>query len=249
MSSVPSILQADWSVPAGVHAVCTTRLGGVSRGVYASFNLGMHVGDDPQAVTCNRERLRSMLALEVEPCWLVQVHGNRLVQALPQNQGQQADGSYATAAGQVCCVMTADCLPVVLYNPEAGRLAVVHAGWRGLAAGIVEKALPLIGGTEAGHAAVVAWLGPAIGPQRFEVGPDVVDTFVDLSAQHAAAFHQVSEHKWMADLYTLARQKLAARGVTRVYGGDYCTMSDERLFYSYRRDRVTGRMATLAWLT
>ncbi len=246
MSSTQTILQADWQAPVGVQAVCTTRLGGCSRGVYASFNLGAHVGDDPEAVSANRRRLRSLLALEAEPCWLTQVHGTRIVHAVQANAGQRADGSYATAPGQVCCVMTADCLPVVLYSLQTGRLAVVHAGWRGLAAGIVENALTLIGGS---GDRIVAWLGPAIGPESFEVGQDVVDTFTGLSSQHAAAFRQTGEHRWMADLYMLARQKLAARGVVRVDGGNCCTMSDDRLFYSYRRDRVTGRMATLAWLT
>lgn len=243
----PSIdyIKAEWPAPANVRAVSTLRSGGVSVAPYDSLNLGHHVGDAAEAVAENRRRVRETLALPNEPVWLNQVHGVDVVSAQGAPGIPCADASVVDAVGTVAAVLTADCLPVVLCDRRGTRAAVAHAGWRGLLAGILERTVSSMH-TERGE--LLAWLGPAIGPGAFEVGTEVRDAFVSADARAADAFTQNTRGRWQANLYALARQRLAAAGVTAVYGGAFCTYSDERRFFSYRRDGETGRMATLAWL-
>lgn len=245
MSDVPVFLEPDWPPPPRVRALVTTRLGGVSQGPYASFNLAAHVGDDPDAVAENRRRLRDTAGLPAEPRWLNQVHGSEVAAAAGVDEQTCADGSFADAPDTVCAVLTADCLPLLLAARDGSRVAAVHAGWRGLAAGVIEAALGRWG---APAAQTVAWLGPAIGPRAFEVGEEVRGAFVDHNPSAARAFVPGRPGHWYADLYALARQRLHACGVAQVWGGNRCTASDAELFYSYRRDGETGRMASLIWI-
>lgn len=245
---MPDFILPDWPAPANVRALATTRGGGVSRAPWDSFNLGDHVGDDPQAVAENRRRLRALLP--AEPRWLKQVHGARCLAAADtantaEAGASEADAACARAPGSVCAVLTADCLPL-LFCDEAGTVvAAAHAGWRGLAAGVIESTVDAMGTP---GERLLAWLGPAIGPDSFEVGDEVRTTFVSADPAAAAAFVARPGGKWLCDIYRLARQRLAALGVTRVFGGDACTLRDAGRFYSYRRDGVTGRMASLIWL-
>jgi YfiH family protein len=243
---LPSITPA-WPAPAAVRAFVTTRAGGAGTGPFASFNLGLRAGDDPRAVAANRQRLRAMLPSE--PAWLHQVHGTAVVDAAGVSAGEEprADASWTDRPGVVCAVLVADCMPVVLCAEDGSRVGVAHAGWRGLAGGVVERTLEAMG-TEPRQA--LAWLGPAIGPTAFEVGADVLEAFAGKAAQDAEAFVPIAGRpdKWMADLFTLARLRLRRLGVTRIHGGGLCTHSDPDRFFSYRRDRVTGRMAALAWI-
>ncbi len=233
----------DWPAPSWIKAVSTTRVGGVSAGVYASLNLAEHVADDPLAVLENRRRLREQLALPTEPVWLQQVHGCGIVDADATAPLTEGDGATSRTPGHVCVVMTADCLPVLLCDRVGTRVAAVHAGWRGLATGVIEAAVAALG--VPGNS-VLAWLGPAIGPQAFEVGADVRAAFVAHNPAAADAFTAQGE-RWQADLYRLAHQRLAAAGITEIYGGGLCTCTDAARFYSYRREGVTGRMASLIW--
>lgn len=235
----------DWPAPANVKAISTTRYGGASMGPFHSMNLGDHVGDDPAVVQVNRLFVEKALLLPSAPRWLKQVHGTTVVDAAEDDPGVEADGSFSSRPGTVCAVMTADCLPLLLCDRTGTRVAALHAGWRGLANGIVEagvKAL-VIPGTE-----LMAWLGPAIGPAAFEVGEEVRQAFVARDPRAAGAFTQAGGGKWLADIYRLAHLRLAALGVEQVYGGGFCTYTDSARFFSYRRDGVTGRMATLIWL-
>ena len=236
----------DWPAPANVHAAVTTRVGGVSRAPYDSFNLATHVGDDPAAVQSNRERLRAMLDLPAEPVWLRQVHGITVVNAGHVPGEPDADGAFATQPGAVCAVFTADCLPVLLCDRAGTRVAALHAGWRGLAGGIIEQGARALA---APGPELLAWLGPAIGLDAFEVGAEVRATFMAHDAAAASAFRSHGNNKYLADIYLLARQRLAALGVSAVSGGGSCTVAESDRFYSYRRDGATGRMATLVWLT
>ena len=241
----PEFIEPDWPLPPGVCAVVTTRVGGYSRAPFDSFNLGDHVGDAPADVGANRELLRTVLELPAEPCWLEQVHGTDVVEAASANLGAVADGSVAMRRGEVCAVLTADCLPVLLCNAAGDRVAALHAGWRGLAAGVIEAGLARM---ETPPGELLAWLGPAIGPHRHEVGEGVFRAFVDPAPEAASAFVQSRPGHWRADLYRLARYRLSALGVDRIHGGDFCTASAPERFYSYRRDGRTGRMASLIWL-
>ncbi|MBI5450016.1 MAG: peptidoglycan editing factor PgeF [Gammaproteobacteria bacterium] len=235
----------EWPAPPRVRACTTTRGAGVSQGRYASFNLATHVGDDPQHVSANRAWLRDTFPLPAEPCWLNQVHGRRVVRLDGAHEVQpEADGACTSQPDVVCAVLTADCLPVLLCDRAGRNVAAVHAGWRGLVADVIEAGIEQLA-QPAGS--LLAWLGPAIGPQSFEVGDDVRDACLAADGGAAVAFTR-SGDRWCADLYQLARRRLARRGITRVYGGDYCTWRDARQFYSYRRDGVTGRMATLIWI-
>ncbi len=235
-------IEADWPAPANVHAVTTLRSGGVSGGAYASLNAAAHVGDRPEDVAQNRLRIKERLRLPAEPAWLRQVHGTAVVEAEQVDEPVEADASHSERAGTVCAVLTADCLPVLFTNREGTRVAAAHAGWRGLAAGIVERTVDALGGGD-----LLVWLGPAIGPECFEVGADVRRAFLRKSADCAAAFKAKSDDKWLADIYLLARIILNQEGIERVFGGGCCTVSDAERFYSYRRDGETGRMATLIW--
>lgn len=240
-------LRPDWPAPGNVRACATTRHGGVSRGAYAGLNLGQHVGDDPAAVAENRRRLRAALELPAEPVWLNQVHGITIAEPAQKNPVpfSAADASIARGTGIVCAITTADCLPV-LFCDQAGTIAAAaHAGWRGLAAGVLEAAVAAM---KVAPGDLFAWLGPAIGPQVYEVGDEVRATFVAAHSEAGRAFVAHGAGKWLCDLYRLARQRLAAVGVTAVYGAGLCTFTDSARFYSFRRDGRTGRMASLIWL-
>ena len=239
------LIEADWPAPPNVRAVATTRAGGVSVGPYASLNLGAHVSDDAQAVSENRLRLRTAVALLRDPVWLNQVHGTAVVEATPHAVPPAADASFARSPGQACVVLTADCLPVLLCDRDGTRVAAAHAGWRGLAGGVVESALRAM---DVAPGRVLAWLGPAIEQEMFEVGPEVREQFVARSAENAQAFKHNARGRWQADLYDLARRELARLDVTQVFGGGLRCYADRDRFYSYRRDGATGRMATLVWM-
>ncbi|WP_443695666.1 peptidoglycan editing factor PgeF [Pseudomonas sp.] len=232
----------DWPAPVQVKACVTTRAGGVSLAPFDSLNLGDHVEDSPEAVLENRRRLTE--AFHIQPAWLRQVHGVSVVEADP-GRIAEADGSWTSTPGIACTSMTADCLPALFCNRAGTRVAAAHAGWRGLAAGVLEAAVESL---EAEPADILVWLGPAIGPQAFEVGPEVREAFVQQLPGTAQAFvPSRNPGKFMADIYQLARLRLAARGITAVYGGGLCTVSDPR-FFSYRRSPLTGRFASLIWL-
>ncbi len=242
----PRLIRPRWDAPERVRVVSTTRQGGFSAAPYDTLNLAESVGDDADAVARNRARLAERLALAEEPDWLVQVHGCGVVSAATRGQPRQADASWTNRPGPVCAVLTADCMPVVLTNRTGDRVAVAHAGWRGLAGGVLEAAVAAL---DAPGDDVLAWLGPAIGPDVFEVGAEVRDAFLDWGQVAAAAFRPSPAGRWLADLYELARLRLRAMNVDAVWGGEYCTYGQPGLFYSYRRDGPrTGRMATLAWL-
>lgn len=237
-------LTPGWTVPARVRAAMTTRTGGVSAAPWESFNLATHVGDDPLAVLENRRRLRRALDLPAEPAWLEQVHGTNVAVLPGQGQGP-ADAAVTFTRGAVCAVLVADCLPVFLAARAGDRVGLAHAGWRGLAAGVVEATIAALDCTPG---ELVAWLGPSIGPRAFEVGPEVRDAFLAQDAAAEAAFRASRPGRWLADLPALARRRLEVAGVHDVSGGDLCTHSDAARFYSFRRDGATGRMAALAWL-
>lgn len=241
----PQFILPDWPAPKNVRAAVTTRAGGVSHAPYDSFNLASHVGDDPASVRENRMRLGAVLVLPAKPVWLKQVHGVAVVNATQGGVEPEADGAVAAQPGVVCAVLTADCLPVLLCNRSGTKIAALHAGWRGLAGGVMEAGVQALGtsGEE-----LLAWLGPAIGPARFEVGPEVRTAFMQHDTQAAQAFRAVREGKYLTDIYQLARLRLQRLGVAAVYGGGFCTVSERARFFSYRRDGVTGRMAALIWL-
>lgn len=238
-----SLILPDWPTPSGVRALATTRRGGASRAPWDSFNLGDHVGDEPQAVAANRALLRR--ELPAEPVWLTQVHGTRCVDAALAAPGIEADASFARRRGVVCAVLTADCLPVLLCDDSATVVAVAHAGWRGLAAGVIEATVAAM--AEPGER-LMAWLGPAIGPQAFEVGGEVREQFVAHDPQAAGAFAATANGKWLCDIHHLARQRLDALCIRRVASANSCTLGAAETFFSFRRDGVTGRMASLIWL-
>jgi len=235
----------NWPAPANVRAAVTTRAGGVSRAPYDSFNLATHVGDDPAAVRENRTRLHAALALPAEPVWLKQVHGVAVADATRAGTEPEADGAFAAQPGVVCAVLTADCLPVLLCNRAGTRVAALHAGWRGLAGGVIEAGVKALGVPDGD---LLAWLGPAIGSASFEVGPEVRAAFIQHDAQAAQAFQAARDGKYLADIYLLARLRLQRLGVVAVYGGGFCTVTERARFFSYRRDGATGRMASLIWL-
>ena len=249
----PELLVPDWPAPASVRAVCTTRIGGVSRGAYAGFNLGDHVGDDPVAVESNRAALAHILG--ARPVFLSQVHGTGVVALhAGSSNGTQADACHTLAPGLACTMMVADCLPVLLTDTEGSVVGAAHAGWRGLAGqggtGVIEA---LVQAMPAPAGRLMAWLGPCIGPQAFEVGDDVHQAFVGPDAACSAYFRPgVRAGKWWADLPGLARHRLALLGVSQVYGNDgteaWCTVSQPSRFFSHRRDGVSGRFAACIWL-
>jgi YfiH family protein len=233
----------DWPVPGSVRAAVSLRSGGASGGPFASLNLGGHVGDDPVAVAENRARLTVALGLPAEPLWLEQVHGSD-VASFGGRQAPRADASVALESGQVCAVLVADCLPVLLADREGTCVAAAHAGWRGLAAGVIETTVASL---PVAPDRLVAWLGPAIGPEAFEVGGEVRERFVAADEAAGELFRPSSAGRWMADIFGLARRRLAAAGVRSVHGGGLCTVSDPGRFFSYRRDGMTGRLAALVW--
>lgn len=233
----------DWPAPPTVKSLQTTRQGGFSAMPYDSFNLGTHVGDAALTVVRNRMALSSRLP--TEPVWLNQVHGVRVVDAGQAACLPQADASFSNCPGAVCVVMTADCLPVLLCNEAGTVVGAAHAGWRGLCDGVIERTVEAMG---VAPQSLLAWLGPAIGPTAFEVGEEVRAAFLAHQPEADAAFVAGVPGKWLADIWQLARLRLGALGVQRVYGGGLCTYSDPSRFYSYRRDGVTGRMGAFIWL-
>jgi len=253
------VIIPDWPAPAKVRALQTTRLGGFSAAPYDSLNLGSHVGDSPLRVARNRISLNSLLPSE--PVWLEQVHGVVVADADKASCRTVADACIARHSASVCVVMTADCLPVLLCDLQGTVVGAAHAGWKGLAEGVIEATVQAMG---VAPQEIMAWLGPAIGPQAFEVGEEVRAEFVKADPQAAAAFtpsplqgeaspvlslpKEAEGGKYLADLYALARLRLNALGITQIYGGDRCTYSEAETFFSYRRDGVTGRQSTFIWL-
>ncbi len=244
-----TFITPDWPAPANVHAMQTTRIGGVSQAPYNSLNLGGHVNDDPIAVAHNRQLLSPYLPSE--PVWINQVHGTKAIDAATAGYVVEADAAYARKANTVCVTLTADCLPVLLCDEAGSIVAAVHAGWKGLLDGVIEStikrmqlAMPNLASEN-----LMAWLGPAIGPQAFEVGTEVREAFIAVDANAALAFKSIGNDKWLGNIYQLARQRLNTIGASKVYGGDLCTYFDEARFFSYRRDNVTGRMASIIWFT
>lgn len=239
-------IEPDWPAPGHVRVLSTLRGGGVSGGGYASLNLAAHVGDRAEAVAANRRLLREAARLPAEPLWLEQVHGTAVTRhAGPVAGPPQADAAVSFAPGCVCAVMTADCLPVVFADRAGTRVGVAHAGWRGLVGGVLQATIAALA---VAPADLHAWLGPAIGPAAFEVGPEVREAYLGRVPGSAACFAPHGQGRYLADLYGLARLVLEAAGVQSVHGGSWCTHADAQRFFSYRRDGVTGRMATLAWL-
>ncbi|MEZ8040141.1 peptidoglycan editing factor PgeF [Vibrio sp. 1F263] len=239
----------DWNAPKNVKAFASTRFDGCSTGAYQGLNLGMHVGDDASLVESNRAWLKQQSKMPTVPVWLNQTHSTDVVTVLePVVNVLDADGAFTTAKGVVCSAMTADCLPVILTDTKGTQVAAVHAGWRGLAGGILENAVAKFSNLDSENQ-IIAWLGPAIGKGAFEVGNDVLDAFVRFDPQAKLAFKAKSEPgKWLANMSQLATQRLMKVGVTSVTDSNLCTYADSDAFYSYRRDGITGRQATFIWL-
>ncbi|PNH87607.1 peptidoglycan editing factor PgeF [Vibrio diazotrophicus] len=234
----------NWNAPKQVKAFASTRIGGCSKPPYEGLNLGMHVGDDPILVQRNRELLQQQTEMPTAPVWLNQTHSTVVLEvAQPTNDVLDADGVITSSPNVVCSAMTADCLPVLITNTQGTQVAAVHAGWRGLAGGIVENALTHFSND------VMLWLGPAIGPQAFEVGEDVLQAFLDYDSKAATAFVPGKQQgKWWANMATLTRLRMAKLGIDQVFDSGLCTYQDPQRFYSYRRDGVTGRQATFIWI-
>lgn len=246
MNDVAPFLAPDWPAPPGVRALTTVRTGGVSHGPFRSFNFGTAAGDDPAALVANRARLTTSAQLPAAPRWLRQVHGTTVADLDAPSQPDAADAAVTHRAGVVCALLTADCLPVLFAARDGSAVGAAHAGWRGLAAGVLEATLERLAVPAAN---VVAWLGPAISAAHFEVGDDVRDAFTrDDDDGAATAFVRNERGRWQCDLYALARRRLERRGVTSIAGGTHCTFAERERFFSYRRDAGrTGRMATLIW--
>lgn len=243
MSLSEHLIIPDWPAPVNVKALQTTRSGGVSSAPYDSFNLGDHVGDAPLSVERNRIFLNTLLPSE--PVWLNQVHGTVVANADRASCVPQADACIARHRAAVCVVMTADCLPVLLCDMQGSVVGAAHAGWKGLAAGVIAATVQAM---DVAPENILVWLGPAISQHEFEVGEEVRAAFVAIQPQAASAFIPGLKGKWFADLYALARLRLNALGITQIYGGGYCTYRERERFFSYRRDGVTGRMGTFIWL-
>lgn len=240
------LIQPDWPAPANVRAVFSTRNGGYSTDVYASLNLGNHVADNPELVTKNRQYYQVLAKMPSAPVWLNQVHGTAVSLLTKASMTDEtADASFTREPGVVATVMTADCLPLLLCDNAGTQVAAVHAGWRGLCNGVIEATLAHF----TKSTTVLAYLGPAISQSAFEVGAEVRTAFINHCAQAEQAFSSSKNNKWQADLYLLAKQRLQACGVQHIYGGQYCTYQQSELFFSYRRDGQTGRMASSIWLT
>jgi polyphenol oxidase len=244
------LLIPEWPAPPRVRAAFTLRTGGASAPPFDSLNVGVHVGDDASAVMENRGRVRRYLHLPADPRWIEQVHGTDVLDldgTLPSGTPglRSADAVVTRRTGQVCVVQVADCLPVLFATRDASAIAAAHAGWRGLAAGVLEATLAALAVEPAN---VMAWLGPAIGPAHFEVGDEVRMAFLTRDPDAATAFTRNLRDRWQCDLAVLARRRLAALGVRAVFGGNWCTYGDRARFFSYRRDGHCGRMAALIWL-
>lgn len=237
-------IKANWPAPDNICAGTTLRIDGVSQNTYSSFNLASHVGDDFSDVLKNRQRLVQKLNLPQEPLWIEQTHSSKVICIDQKPTDLSADACYSLSPGNVCAVLTADCLPVLICNQQGTKVAAIHAGWRGLLTGIVENTVLALNDPQ-----LIAWLGPAIGPKCFEVGDDVHGAFCRKFAKFSSAFQIKKPEKWLFDIYALVRMILTESGVQNIYGGGYCTMTDHQQFFSYRRDGTTGRMASLIWRT
>lgn len=242
-----NVITPTWAVPSHIHALTTTRAGGVSAAPFDGLNLGDHVGDDPQAVAQNRALLAQMAGLPLQPLYLNQTHSTRVLRLpLAEGQDRNADAVYTNQPNQVCLVMTADCLPVLFCSRDGTEIAAAHAGWRGLCDGMLEATVAEFA---CPPAEISVWLGPAISQSAFQVGQEVIDQFcaVDPNAAQAFIADPNTSGKFRGDLYQIARQRLNKLGIVDIHGGDYCTFSDPDRFFSFRRDKETGRMATLIW--
>ena len=239
---MPELVIPDWPAPPSVHAFTTTRAGGVSEGRWESMNLGDRCGDKSGSVLENRRRLRELLPSD--PIWPRQVHGTGVIDYDgAADTESEADAVVSTRPGRVCAVLTADCLPVLLCNQAGSAVAAAHAGWRGLAAGILEETVRALA---VAPGEILAWLGPGIGAGAYEVGDEVREAFVGFDHHAADAFTPRGD-RWLADLYGLARQRLSRIGVSHVHGGNFCTYTEDMRFFSHRRDGASGRMATVIW--
>jgi len=239
------VIEPEWPAPGRVHAVFTLRVGGVSAAPYDSFNVGAHVGDAPQAVEDNRRHLRESLRLPDEPVWLEQVHGTDVVELESPAGRRQADAAVTHSTGRVCVIQVADCMPVLFAAQDGSAVGAAHAGWRGLAGGVLEATVRAL---RVPPRELLAWLGPAISQEHFEVGDDVRAAFMVSDSGATEAFLPNTRGRWQCDLYALARRRLAALGVDNVFGGGWCTYADPARFFSFRRDGRCGRMAALIWL-
>ena len=237
-------VQPQWPAPAAIRAWCTTRVGGVSEAPFESLNLGLHVGDVDARVIENRERLQRQLKLPTEPAWIRQIHGTRVV-VLGQNRGREADAAITRQTGVVAVVLVADCLPILLCNQAGTEVAAVHAGWRGLQAGVIEATLDRM---QSPGDRLMAWIGPGISQPFFEVGDEVRSAFVESMPGARDYFRANNNHRWQCDLPGLAELRLNRRGIARVFRDPHCSYRDAGMFYSHRRDATTGRMAALIWI-
>ena len=242
---MPEILRPDWRAPPNVRAAITTRRGGVSQGPHASLNLGSHVDDDPDAVRHNRALLRTHLALPAEPCWLNQTHGTDLVEATRAHQPPSADAAFSRTAGEICAILTADCLPILLCNRSGATVLAIHAGWRGLLDGIISRCVETLAEDPADW---MAWIGPGISGAAYEVGSELVALFTAREPRWSRYFTPMQD-KMRADLPALAEDQLAMAGIADITRYAGCTAGEPERFFSYRRDGLTGRFASLIWLT
>jgi len=244
MQNSVDIIVADWDAPESIVALSTTRNGGVSRDGFSSWNLASHVNDDETRVRANRNHLKQELDLTSEPAWLEQTHSTRVIN-LDRDTGRNGDAAITTDPGKIAVVLTADCLPVLFTNKTGDEVAAAHAGWRGLVNGILEQTIQAM---ESPPAELMAWMGPAIGPDKFEVGPEVYRAFVEHSTAASGCFRENRPQHYLADIYGLARLRLNQSGIEHIWGGDYCTYSQNERFFSYRREMVTGRQASLIYI-
>jgi YfiH family protein len=244
MTTGENWIPANWDAPEGVVAGTTLRYGGVSTGSFSTLNLGAYADDEPNAVSENRERFRSICQLPSAPRWLKQVHGSNVIVDPPAGGTPEADAAITRQPDVVCAVLTADCLPVIFTAADGTELAVAHAGWRGLAGGVLEAT---VGAMSTDPANTLAWLGPAISQTAFEVGGEVRDQFLEHDADAAGCFAENERGRWQADLYGLARMRLSRAGIVQVSGGEYCTFTEPERFFSYRRDGACGRMASFVF--
>ena len=238
-------IQPNWNSPPGIRACCTTRKGGASVAPFDGLNLALHVGDDATLVARNREMLQQQLKLPAEPCWINQTHGIHSV-TLEQDVTRDADAAVTRVAGTIAVVMTADCLPILLCNRDGNEVGAVHAGWRGLQAGVIQSALATM---QSPNQQLMAWIGPGISPDCFEVGEEVRAAFIDSTPDAPAFFSAHGKGHWLCDLAGLAERVLRAQGVAKVCRDSHCTYRDADRFYSYRREANTGRMASLIWIS
>ena len=239
------LLKPEWPAPKNIKAYTTLK---TSWGKYTSqhsFNGSNSLNTDPEFVSENN-KLKSLLGINTDPIWVRQTHSNTVIEACDANREKNADATFTGQEKNVCAILTADCLPLLICDTQGTKVAAIHAGWRGLAAGIIENTLTAL---SLNPEQMLVWLGPAIGPNKFEVGQDVYEIFVSQDASAIQAFKPISANKWLANLYTLAKMRLNYQGVNNIFGGNFCTYSQEDLFFSYRRDKTqTGRLASLIWI-